>query len=189
MKFDEAKSKAKPGDQISLVLDAFSTKITIAEDGEFSLTREQYESDQWEVVSQEKTYPIGFDPNGGWAVIWNCSDKWEVIIITGHVANNWYKSGQQFTTKEQAEKAAAGKNAMCELVEVIHKRNDSNGNKYACFAYTNEEKEKTIIIQGQESVIWYHVPEILRMTSIEIAADVINELSEEKIKLALEWGM
>ena len=57
MKFHEAREKAEKGDQLCLKIPAplgeFETKITVGEEGEFRLTWELYESDQWQIIRAE----------------------------------------------------------------------------------------------------------------------------------------
>jgi len=141
------------------------------------------EKAEQEEAESEKTYPIGFDPDGEWCIIWNCSDKWEVITITGHAINNWHKTGQQFTTQEQAQKAAAGKNAMRELVMAIHeisKRlpDDTHFHYFRCM-------EKGVLVTSKTDT----KTNLSFPGGISAHKALVEKLGEKKIKLAMEHGI
>lgn len=59
MTFQEARSKAKDGDLLRLVSkreggSETTTEIKVGEKGEFRLSFEQYDSDQWQIISAEQ---------------------------------------------------------------------------------------------------------------------------------------
>ena len=73
---------------------------------------------------QKKTYPVGLDPEGEHVVIPLIgSGEYEACKVSV-IEKKWVMAalidGCRFTTKDQAEKAAAGKNAMREFKQICH---------------------------------------------------------------------
>jgi len=147
------------------------------------------------VLEPTKTYPVGYDPDGKWVIYYEGNDKLKWVYESIHALDAderaWSgetksEMGECFTTKEQAEKAAAGKNAMKELIFAIHEFNQN-----ACEKLESEDTEFCIWSDGTLAygiVDNYSHPEKLRMRD-DVADKVKNKLGDETIKLALEWGM
>jgi len=118
-----------------------------------------------------KTCPIGYDPTGEWTITMHINNHYKPILMsTANLDLVYYirAKGLSFTTKEQAEKAAAGKNARKELV----------------FALDGLEKSHIRIGYIEIQIV---AKNGLNM-SVSVPKIILDKLGEEKIKLALEWG-
>ena len=143
-------------------------------------------------VKAENKHPIGYNPNGKWTID---SKTGEYAFVPVQV-NEEYRAyflllGLLFTTREQAEKAAAGKNAMKELVFAIYELSEKieNSKPYGASPKSHAfriESDKSVSVQFISGSPF--VPHTIRMSG-NVARAVLDKLGEEKIKLALEWGM
>jgi len=132
------------------------------------------------VLEPVKTYPVGYDPGGLWTIKIRKDSKYHVEYVPQprHVS---ISRGESFTTKEQAEKSAAGKNAMKELVFAIDEENAKHEQTNNWYAFDLDQGKITDFETG--------VLNKLTMTHSHVPTKVREMVTDENIKLALKWGM
>ena len=158
------------------------------EKAEEQLTSLKSELSLYKNIKPEKTYPIGYDPDGEWTLVYDeTEEKLIPHSLKIHITSKEFAldMGILFTTKEQAEKAAVGKNAMRELVMAIHEVNKGDNNPIFRIIHDGEYTNLDVDC----STFFIYPSRKLRITSKSAWKDILEKLGEEKIKIALEWGM
>lgn len=143
-----------------------------------------------ELEQEKPSFPVGFDPDGNWTVVFSIENGWYVQEIYGSDKSYYAEKGICFTTKEQAILKADGLNALKELIFEIHKENDkTEKDEYAHhYEYLFKWDIGELIIKNYDENAFI-LPPRLHILSLRSAEQIVEKLGEEKIKLALEWGL
>lgn len=135
---------------------------------------------------EKKTYPIGFDPKGEWCVIYNkAQEKYFAISLDGFYTEWTHVLPEIYTTRDQAEKKAAGLNIIKKLIKRIHELEPNNSRKNIEYRLNGQSG---YIGKSSADAEEPRFPEKLRFC-IDTAIVLRGEFSINDIKLALEWGM